>query len=128
MTASTYPSAPLLDEKLIVMLRTTHCYNLFYENYEHPTVGTVHRVSQRPRGSWASNSTTTKRSPQEFTDESAFEQSETAEDGTVIYGTYEYWDTDATDENSEGNANSGDDIADALFDAASQDSNFENQG
>lgn len=105
-----------------------HCYNVFYENYEHPVIGTVHKLSQKPRGEWhlTINSTISKR--EDYTDETASEDSEKASDGTVIYGSYFYWDTDSSDENSLGKDNSGAAIAQAIWDKADTMAAFANQG
>lgn len=101
------------------------CYNYHYLNYEHPRIGTVHKVSQSPRGDWAAGPV---RKRQQYTDQDAYEDSYDENDGTPIYGTYFYWDVTPSDENMLGNDNSGDAIAEALFDSATQTSAFDNQG
>lgn len=82
-------------------------------------------MTQKPRGHWGIQKSTKR---QTYTDETASEDTVTESDGTIIYGTYIYWDTTPGDEGDLANENSSDDIADALYDSAVTNTAFENQG
>lgn len=106
------------------------CYDIFYENYFHTGIGRqVHKLSQKPRGDWATNvaqTTNVKR----HTDEQASDANdpETEENGTAVYADYIYWDDDASDEEAVHNGETASDFQDAIYTSGANQGAFPTPG
>lgn len=76
----------------------------------------MHKISQKPRGEWASNIAKTGKAKRQ-TDESASDinDPETEENGTAVYADYIYWDESPADEMAVNAGETASDFQDSIY-------------